>query len=195
MKLLIMAGFLGSGKTTLLLQIAKRLSAASLKIAIIENEIGEIGVDGDYLNREELHVQKLFGGCICCTLSTGLIETLEKIELHYQPDLVILEATGVARPGDILTNVNKYQPKVESIKILTLVDAFRFEMLMEVIEPLLTAQIKAAHTVVVNKIDQVQNKTLESVIQSVECLNPEAKVSTVSAEVGTNLNSFLDDLS
>ncbi|RLC08178.1 MAG: hypothetical protein DRI24_23740 [Deltaproteobacteria bacterium] len=95
----------------------------------------------------------------------------------------------------MLTNVNKYQPKVESIKILTLVDAFRFEMLMEVIEPLLTAQIKAAHTVVVNKIDQVQNKTLESVIQSVECLNPEAKVSTVSAEVGTNLNSFLDDLS
>ena len=195
MKLLIMAGFLGSGKTTLLLQIAKRLSAASLKIAIIENEIGEIGVDGDYLNREELHVQKLFGGCICCTLSTGLIETLEKIELHYQPDLVILEATGVARPGDILTNVNKYQPKVESIKILTLVDAFRFEMLMEVIEPLLTAQIEAAHTVVVNKIDQVQEKTLEHVTHSIECLNPEAKISTVSAEVGTNLNSFLDDLS
>ena len=195
MKLLIMAGFLGSGKTTLLLQIAKRLSAASLKIAIIENEIGELGVDGDYLNREELHVQELFGGCICCTLSSGLIETLEKIELHYQPDLVILEATGIARPGDILTNVNKFQPKVKSIKILTLVDAFRFEMLMEVIEPLLTAQIEAANTVVVNKIDQVQNKTLESVIQSVECLNPEAKVSTVSAETGTNLNSFLDDLS
>ena len=195
MKLLIMAGFLGSGKTTLLLQIAKRLSTASLKIAIIENEIGEIGVDGDYLNLEGLHVQKLFGGCICCTLSSGLIETLEKIEAHYQPDLVILEATGAARPGDILINLNKLQSKVGGIKIVTLVDAPRFEMLMEMMEPLLTAQIEAAHTVVVNKIDQVQEKTLERVIQGIGRLNPEANVSPVSAEAGTNLNSLLNAIS
>lgn len=194
MKLLIMAGFLGSGKTTLLLQIAKRLSAASLKIAIIENEIGEIGVDGDYLNLEGLQVQELFGGCICCTLSSGLIETLEKIEARYQPDLVILEATGAARPGDILTNLNKLQSKVEGIKILTLVDALRFEMLMEMMTPLLTAQIEAAHTVVVNKIDQVQKKNLEHVIQTISRLNPKAKVSTVSAEAGTNLNSLLKNV-
>jgi len=194
MKLLIMAGFLGSGKTTLLLQIAKRLSAASLKIAIVENEIGEIGVDGDYLNLEGLQVQELFGGCICCTLSSGLIETLEKIEARYQPDLVILEATGAARPGDILTNLNKLQSKIEGITIVTLVDAPRFEMLMEMMEPLLTAQIEAAHTVVVNKIDQVQEKTLERIIQTISRLNPEAKIRTVSAEAGTNLNSFLDDL-
>ncbi|MCP3954179.1 MAG: GTP-binding protein [Desulfobacterales bacterium] len=194
MKLLIMAGFLGSGKTTLLLRIAKRLSAASLKIAIIENEIGETGVDGDYLNLEGLQVQELFGGCICCTLSSGLIETLEKIEAHYQPELVILEATGAARPGDILTNLKKLQSKVESIQTVTLVDAPRFEMLMEMMTPLLTTQIEAANPVVVNKIDQVQEKTLERIIQTISRLNPGAKISTVSAEKGTNLNSFLDDL-
>ena len=64
MKLLIIAGFLGSGKTTLLLQIAKHLAASSQRIAIIENEMGEVGVDGEYLTLEGLHVQELLGGCI-----------------------------------------------------------------------------------------------------------------------------------
>ena len=71
MKLLIIAGFLGSGKTTLLLQVAERLAASSLRIAIIENEMGEVGVDGGYLGLEGLHVQELLGGCICCTLASS----------------------------------------------------------------------------------------------------------------------------
>src|SRR5210317_1406548 len=104
MKLLIIAGFLGSGKTTLLLQVAKHLAAASKRIAIIENEMGEVGVDGDYLTLEGLHVQELLGGCICCTLAAGLVGTLEKVERLFQPDLVILEATGSARPSDITQN-------------------------------------------------------------------------------------------
>ena len=195
MKLLIMAGFLGSGKTTLLMRIAKHLSDASLKIVIIENEIGETGIDGDYLNLEGLHVQELFGGCICCTLSSGLIETLEKIKTFYNPNLVIIEATGAARPGDILINLNEFQSNIDAIEVITLVDAVRFEMLMEMMTPLLTAQIEAAHTVVVTKIDQVEEKAVERVIQNIGSLNPEAEINTVSVETGTNLKSFLDNLS
>ncbi len=85
MKLLIIAGFLGSGKTTLLLQVAKHLAAASQRIAIIENEMGEVGVDGEYLTLEGLHVQELLGGCICCTLAAGLVGTLEKVQRLFQP--------------------------------------------------------------------------------------------------------------
>ncbi len=141
-----------------------------------------------------MQVQELFGGCICCTLSSGLIETLEKIEAHYQPDLVILEATGAARPGDILTNLSKLQSKVEGIKTVTLVDALRFEMLMEMMEPLLTAQIEAANPVVVNRIDQVPEKILKHIIRTISRLNPEAKIGTVSAEAGTHLNSLLKNV-
>lgn len=78
MELIIISGFLGSGKTTLLLGMARSLVEASIRVAIIENEVGEIGIDGQYLRQEGLEVQELFGGCICCTLSAGLVPTLRK---------------------------------------------------------------------------------------------------------------------
>ena len=194
MKLLIIAGFLGSGKTTLLLRIVKQLSAGPQKIAIIENEIGEIGVDGEYLNLEGLQVQELFGGCICCTLSVGLLETLEDLDRLYQPDLVILEATGVARPGDIIDKVRKYQSRIQEIQVITLVDACRYEMLLEVMEPLVTGQIGAADIVAVNKIDKVAPEALDQIMQSVAGLNPRAKVTAISADQKLHLNTIMDDL-
>ena len=195
MKLLIIAGFLGSGKTTLLLEIVKPLSAAWQKIAIIENEIGEIGVDGEYLNLEGLQVQELFGGCICCTLSVGLLETLEDLERLYQPDLVILETTGVARPGDIVDNVRKYKPAIQEIQVISLVDAGRYEMLLEVMEPLVTSQIAAADIVAVNKIDKVTGRALNEIMESVANLNSHATITPVSADRGIGLKTIMDALS
>jgi G3E family GTPase len=194
MKLLIVAGFLGSGKTTLLLEIVKPLSAASQKIAIIENEIGDIGVDGEYLNLEGLQVQELFGGCICCTLSVGLLETLEDLERLYQPDLVILETTGVARPGDIVDNVRKYKPGIQEIQVIALVDADRYEMLLEVMEPLVTSQIAAADIVAVNKIDKVTGGALNEIMESVANLNSHATITPVSADRGIGLKTIMDAL-
>ena len=84
MKLLIIAGFLGSGKTTLLLEVAQRLVAVPQKVAIIENEVGEIGIDGKYLHQEGLQVQELFGGCVCCTRHHQRLEdTAEGIEQYH----------------------------------------------------------------------------------------------------------------
>jgi len=194
MKLLIIAGFLGSGKTTLMLQIVKHLSTGSGKIAIIENEIGEIGVDGDYLNLEGLTVQELFGGCICCTLSVGLLETLDDLDRLYHPDLVILESTGVGRPGDIIENVHKYRPQVQEIQVITLVDANRYGMLLEIMEPLVTGQIKTADIVAVNKIDKVTQPELDQIMESVSTLNPRAKIAPISAEHKRNIETVLDGL-
>ncbi len=194
MKLLILSGFLGSGKTTLLLHIAKKLSLSSKRIAIIENEIGEIGIDGDYLNLEGLQVQELFGGCICCTLSVGLIETLENVEKLYQPDVVILEATGVARPGDILKNVRRYYKAVKDIYAINVVDATRYDMLMDIMTPLMTGQIGMANIVAVNKIDSVESEKVDKIVLDIGAINPQAKVVAVSAEDGINMNLLLDDL-
>jgi len=194
MKLLIIAGFLGSGKTTLLLQITKQLAAASQRIAIIENEMGEVGVDGEYLTLEGLHVQELLGGCICCTLAAGLLGTLEKVERLFQPDLVILEATGSARPSDITQNLRDYQANVGAIQIITLVDPSRHEMLMEVMTPLVTAQIQAADIVAVNKIDQVERETVQRTIQSARALNSRASILAISAEDRTQLDTLMADL-
>jgi len=194
MKLLIIAGFLGSGKTTLLLQVTKQLAAASQRIAIIENEMGEVGVDGEYLTLEGLHVQELLGGCICCTLAAGLLGTLEKVERLFQPDLVILEATGSARPSDIIQNLRDYRANVDAIQIITLVDPSRHEMLMEVMTPLVTAQIQAADIVAVNKIDQVEKETVQRTIESARALNSRASIVAISAENRTRLDTLMADL-
>jgi G3E family GTPase len=194
MKLLILAGFLGSGKTTLLLQIAKHLAATSQRIAIIENEMGEVGIDGDYLTLEGLHVQELLGGCICCTLAAGLVGTLEKVKRLFQPDLVILEATGAARPTDITRNLRDFRAQVDSIRIITLVDAGRYEMLMEVMTPLLTAQIQAADIVAVNKIDRVEREAQQHIMESVRTLNSRAPIVAISAEERVPLNALMEGL-
>ena len=194
MKLLIIAGFLGSGKTTLLLQVAKHLAAASQRITIIENEMGEVGVDGEYLTLEGLHVQELLGGCICCTLAAGLVGTLEKVQRLFQPNLVILEATGSARPSDITKNLREYGKNLDAIQIITLVDPSRHEMLMEVMTPLVTAQIQAADIVAVNKIDQVERETVQRTIQSARELNPRASIVAISAEERTQLDTLMADL-
>lgn len=194
MKLLLIGGFLGSGKTTLLLEIARHLTARSEKIAIIENEVGEVGIDGRYLQSEGLEVQELFGGCVCCTLSVDLVTTLKKLDRSVRPDRVILEATGVARPGDIVPTVRRYAPVVDEIQVLSLVDAPRYPMLLEVMNPMVTAQIGAADIVAVNKIDEIDEKALESIRESVRGLNATARVLAISAEHRIHLEELMGAL-
>ncbi|MEW6440540.1 MAG: GTP-binding protein [bacterium] len=194
MKLLLISGFLGSGKTTLLLHVARRLSTTSRKIAIIENEVGQVGIDGQYLRREGLEVQELFGGCVCCTLSVDLLTTLEKLDRLVQPDRVILEATGVARPGDIVPTIRRYGSMVDDIQVLCLVDAPRFEMLLEVMNPLVAAQVGAADLVAINKIDEVDEAKVDRIRNSVQGLNGKARVVAISAEKQIHLDSLMGEL-
>jgi G3E family GTPase len=190
-RLLLISGFLGSGKTTLLLEIARRLAAGSEKIAIIENEVGEVGIDGQYLRREGLEVQEMFGGCICCTLSVDLVTTLKKLHQSVRPERVILEATGVARPGDIVPTVRRYASMVDDIQVLVLLDGPRYEMLLEVMNPLVTAQIGAADIVVINKIDEMEEARIDGIRRSVSDLNEKTRVVAISAEQQINLEDLM----
>jgi G3E family GTPase len=191
-KLLCIGGFLGSGKTALLLHVARTMVSSSLKVAIVENEIGQVGVDGDYVREQGLVVQELFGGCICCTLQTGLVETLRDVDTLYAPDWVIVEPTGMASPGDIAATVRRWLPQVSAVRLLTLVDAERFEMLYEVVTPLIEAQIQAADVIAVNKVDCVSAEVLDAVTGEVRRLNDNALVLPVSAEAGTNLERLYE---
>ena len=196
MNILIISGFLGSGKTTLLLNIAKKLIADSLQIAIIENEIGDIGIDGNYLKQEGLTVQELFGGCICCTLTSGLIETLRQVYQQYHPNRIIIEATGAARPGDIVTTL--HDPlcplDIDFIKVITVVDATRYDMLMEMMQPLITAQIECADIVAVNKIDAIDASSLQSILIGVNSLNSTSMNLSISAEKPDTLITLMESI-
>jgi G3E family GTPase len=194
MKVIIIAGFLGSGKTTLLLQMAKLFSQAAERTAVIENELGEIGVDGDYLELEGFKVKQLFGGCVCCTLSSGLVETLENLNRNYRPEIVILEATGVADPGDIVANFRLCRFEIHSVKVITLVDAKRYDMLMKMLTPLLTSQIRAADIVVINKVDLVETKTVELINQEISNINTHGYIHATSLDKRTDLSLIMDQI-
>jgi G3E family GTPase len=188
---LCIAGFLGSGKTTVLLEVARAVAEDGSRLAVIENEIGEVGIDGGYVREQGLPVQELFGGCVCCTLQAGLVETLLAVESRYDPDWVIIEPTGLAAPGDILGVVVDHCPSVDAIRVLSIADAERWPMLMEVVEPLVSAQLAAADVVAVNKVDAVGEDELAAVLESVHALAPKASVLPVSAATGAGMKRLL----
>jgi len=152
--LLLFIGFLGSGKTTLVIRLAEHLLPKGLKVAILVNEIGEIGIDNQLMKQLDFNVWELLNGCICCTLSADLVTTLEKLDREYQPDLVIIEPSGAADPRSIHKALPYYHGTAFSgITTAAVVDPLRVEMLLEVMSPLVTAQITNANVLLITKTD------------------------------------------
>jgi G3E family GTPase len=119
MDILVISGFLGSGKTTLLLAVAKGLVASGRKVAIIENEIGKVGVDGETIAAEGLAVKELFSGCICCSLRINLVNTLLELERTTEPDIVIIEPSGVAGPDLLLAALVGYGGVIDPFHLIS----------------------------------------------------------------------------
>ena len=106
MKILVLGGFLGSGKTTFLLKLARYLTDHSAhegptKLAIIENEIGAVGIDSNILGNAGLQTRDLFAGCACCSLREELVTTVREIREQLDPETILIESTGVGIPENI----------------------------------------------------------------------------------------------
>jgi G3E family GTPase len=188
MNVLLVSGFLGSGKTTLILALARQMVGAGHKVAIVENEVGEIGIDGALIRRAGLTVRELFNGCICCQLSADLVPTLEMLAVEVSPDYIIIEPSGIAEPRRMLDMFSYYHgPPINSIQTITLVDPTRIPELIEVLTPLITTQVKSATTIVINKIDIASNDELDITREIVRELNPNATVVALSARAGVEL--------
>jgi G3E family GTPase len=154
MHLLLFTGFLGSGKTSFIIPLAESVIEAKRRVAIIVNEIGEIGIDNQLMRQLELDVWELLNGCICCTLSSDLVSTLQKLDASYSPDLVIVEASGAANPSNVLSALPYYHGKnLQSVRTISILDPLRLQMLIEVMTPLITSQIQYADLIIVNKTD------------------------------------------
>lgn len=190
MRLLIISGLLGAGKTTLLLQLVRQLGNKYSKIAVVENEVGEIGIDGRYLESEGLQVQELQSGCICCTLTVDLLQTLEKLEKVYKPDLVVLEPTGAARPGDIINTIKLSDRAINKVQVISVIDAPRFKVFLEILEPLVNSHLYAAEVIVISKVDQVEQVMLYDVISEIRSLSKNARIVPLSLAFEPNLKEI-----
>ena len=189
MRIIILGGFLGSGKTTTLLSLAKHLNIQkpqNRKIAtvILENEIGEIGVDDQQLSDGDYKVSTIFSGCICCTMASELIQCINTVTQKYSPQNILIESTGLAYPDRIAEQILKYAGGCTTLLTLVLADAERWDENMETLDGLLSRQLRGGNSVLLNKIDCVKPEDQARIKDEIKALHPEAQVFLVNARRG-----------
>ncbi|TQD25418.1 GTP-binding protein [Methanolobus vulcani] len=181
MKVLVIGGFLGSGKTSTIIRIGKEFSEAGQKVAVIVNEIGEVGLDGDVISKYGLDMTELTSGCICCSLKVNMKTTLTLLNRDYHPDVILIEPTGIAFPQVIKNEVDLMNLKDTTVQpLVTLIDGSRFKQLMKEAKNFAMRQIIDAEILCINKIDLVDEIRIPILEASVQQLNPKAKVLLLS---------------
>lgn len=180
MKMLLLGGFLGSGKTAVLNRVIRAVSQMGGTSAVIENEIGQIGVDDALVRETGIRVTPLFGGCVCCEISGDLVRAVGQIADEVNPDWLVVEMTGLALMTDVLSVLSRYGRPDIPIHPVSVVDASRFGMLSGVMAPVLERQLRGAELVLVNKADVVQ--PTQEQLEVIAGWAPGARIRTVSAE-------------
>ncbi len=177
-KIDIFSGFLGAGKTTLI----KRLIAESYKgekLVLIENEFGEIGIDGGFMQDAGIEVTEMNSGCICCSLVGDFGEALRKVLSTYAPDRILIEPSGVGKLSDVIRAVQG----IGSDEILlnaftTVVDAGKCKMYMKNFGEFFNDQVEHAGTIIMSHADVVSPEKLETSVSLVREKNPTAVIVT-----------------
>jgi len=172
----IITGFLGAGKTTLLSEILKQHS--DLKFLIIENEAGDINIDGQLIDKKENKLIELSNGCICCTLSTELGTVLNSVILSQTSyDYLLIEATGMAEPGQIIEMFSglRIQRFFQLDAVVCIVDANNLLDRVDTYDEV-TKQIAQSDLIVLNKTDKVSDEKRQKVEDKIVSINPLAQV-------------------
>jgi len=194
MEMVIISGFLGAGKTSVMLRLVEQLNQANgIRIAVIENDFGKMGIDGEVMRKYGLDVRDLKGGCICCTLSANLVDTLRLLGANMDPDMVMVEPTGVADPEYILLAVKEYTgPPITKTRLLVVLDAERFLKIKRMFERPLKNHLRTANAVVINKADLVEDAVLEGIEAEIRGMGFDGKVIRASAESGDNMDKLAE---
>ena len=170
---LLISGFLGSGKTTFIIKLIKYLSDKNIKTALTVNEAGEIGVDNQYMKQLGYDVWELFGGCICCSLSSNLKSTINELSTTYDPEIIIIEPSGVAEPDMVYESLLATGISEKNIYNFLILDPTRIQMFIEVLSPLLNSSLNLCNAVIMNKIDVAhidEIKECENIISNMNLL-------------------------
>ena len=172
----VISGFLGAGKTTLIEKLIKDVFDGE-KMVLVENEFGEIGIDGGFLKEAGIVVNEVNGGCICCTLQGDFQEALHKVCEQYNPDRIVIEPSGVGKLSDILAIVKS----VEGLTLnsySTVVDAKRCAMYHKNFREFFDDQIATAACVILSRTQMISPEVLEKDTAIIHELNPEARIIT-----------------
>ena len=170
------SGFLGAGKTTLIQKLIKEVYAGK-KVVLVENEFGEIGIDGGFLKDAGIVVNEINSGCICCTLQGDFRTALQEVVEKYHPDHIIIEPSGVGKLSDILAVVKDVEG-LELNSYSTVVDAKRCETYHKNFKEFFDDQISTAACVILSRTQLVDEETLQKDIAIIRELNHDARIIT-----------------
>ena len=182
-KVEIISGFLGAGKTTLIKKLIKEAYAGE-KLVLIENEFGEIGIDGGFMKDAGIQVNELNSGCICCSLVGDFGEALKQVVEQYHPDRIIIEPSGVGKLSDVVKAIQKAAENVELQlnTATTVVDVTKAKVYMKNFGEFFLNQIEAAGTVILSRTQNVAEEKLMEAVEKIHELNKEARVITTAWE-------------
>lgn len=179
MKILVISGFLGAGKTTFIQELVKRTKR---DFAIMENEYGAIGVDGDLLEQADtsINIWEMTEGCICCTRKADFASSILTIANTVDPEILLVEPTGVGELSKILENIKQIEyERITLLAPLTIVDGSHFEQAMSKFPDLCRDQIQAAGTVIVSKLEGASKAELADIQVRIETINEQCDISTL----------------
>jgi G3E family GTPase len=180
----LITGPLGSGKTTLLQQI---LVQASLQLALVINEFGELGIDGKVVQGKHVTITELSGGCVCCSLLDEFETAVQEILARVKPQAIVVETTGVAEPEALVFDVAETLPALRLDGVIAVMDADAMERFPD-LGPTTRMQIEAADLLLLNKIDQVPEDRLERLKDNLRELNRRTPIiPTRFCQVDSNL--------
>jgi G3E family GTPase len=191
MRLVQVAGWLGSGKTTLIIALSKGLSRKGVKIAVLVNEIGAIPVDGRVIQDYGLTVKDIGGGCICCQMAGSMMRTLKLLREGPNPDIVILEPTGIAVPHAIKEMILSAATSAEITlgPTIVLFDTTRAAKLLgyETLQRVITTQLQDADIIALSKSDAITVESFATAEESVRAINPRAQIIRLSVTSGDGM--------
>lgn len=178
-KVNIVSGFLGAGKTML---IKKLLSEAykKEKIVIIENEFGQVSIDGSILNKTGIKIKEINAGCICCSSTLDFKSSFKEIIEEFHPQRIIVEPSGVSKLSEIIKIVNlpEFTDKLVIDSLIAVVDPNKYSLYIKNFGEFYKDQIQNAKVIILSRTDTVEYKKVQEVLQEIRKLNPRAEIVT-----------------
>ena len=178
-KIDIISGFLGAGKTTFIKKMLDEVFQGE-KIVLIENEFGEIGIDGGFLKDAGIEISEMNSGCICCSLVGDFGKNLHEVLHKFHPDRILIEPSGVGKLSDVMKSVIDVE-KDEDVKLnglVTVVNALKASKQMKAFGEFFNNQIEYATTVVLSRSQNAAPEQLELCVKQIQSLNPKAAIIT-----------------
>ena len=178
----VISGFLGAGKTTLIKKLYGEVFKNE-KVVLIENEFGEIGIDGAFLKESGIEIKEINSGCICCSLVGDFSTSMQEVVAKFAPDRIIIEPSGVGKLSDILKAIDKVEGDLKVNVVATVVDAGKCKMYHKNFGEFYNDQVENANVIIASKTEKLSEEKLIDVASLIKQINGEALIVTTPVEL------------